>query len=47
MADIECPWCETKLSLPEELQAEEQSCTECLTRWRYEATPETELLLAA
>jgi hypothetical protein len=35
MVQIACPWCEAQLPLGGEEQADEQSCPDCLTSWRY------------
>ncbi len=47
MIDIECPWCETRLELPQEPLVDRQTCPECLTSWSYEPAPEHELAAAA
>jgi len=43
--DAKCPWCEIELALPLDVEADAQTCPECLTTWRYEDAPE--LALAA
>jgi len=36
MIDLSCPWCEAQLGVPLEVEADEQTCPECLTTWTYE-----------
>lgn len=43
MFDLSCPWCETELRAPLDVEAEEQTCPECLTSWTYEQTAEVAL----
>jgi hypothetical protein len=46
MEDMTCPWCDTDLVL--RVVGDDQTCTECGTRWSYEdAEAEVELPLAA
>ncbi|HUG47446.1 MAG TPA: hypothetical protein VMP67_03435 [Candidatus Limnocylindria bacterium] len=48
MQDMECPWCEERLTLPDDADQHEQTCPYCLTRWSYvTVAEEAELALAA
>jgi hypothetical protein len=48
MVQIDCPWCDTTLSVdPAAVTADEGSCPECLTSWCYEDEADYELALAA
>ena len=46
MNDMTCPWCEVALELSMEGN-EDQQCPECMTSWRYEDEPVSELAQAA
>ena len=43
MVDVSCPWCEEELGVPLDVQANEQTCPECLTTWSYEQAAEVAL----
>jgi Zn-finger nucleic acid-binding protein len=45
MAETSCPWCEAELLVGPDVEAEEQTCPECLTSWSYEER--TDVALAA
>src|SRR3954471_14291128 len=45
MNDINCPWCEADLAL--HFAGDEQTCSQCATRWSYEEEQVDELPLAA
>jgi len=45
MNDINCPWCEADLAL--HVVSDEQTCSQCGTRWSYEDEPADELPIAA
>lgn len=43
MFDLSCPWCETELAVALDVEAEEQTCLECLTSWSYVQSAEVAL----
>lgn len=49
MVEQSCPWCEAKLNVELRLVTDDdsQTCSECLTSWRFEDEPVYELALAA
>ena len=49
MVEQQCPWCEARLrvELRVVVDADAQTCPECLTTWSLEDEPEVELALAA